>query len=227
MWTLWHDREIVITPGQPNHMIALRSCAGCAATTLTQPATIRAEGDALTLTAAGRKSNVSRALITDPVTLTAHGETVALHDPVAITARAGALVIVVTLPVESYVERVVASESGAADSAESLKAVAIVVRSLALHEAHGHRDYDYATRLIASFYIGALAASAGLKRTRPRWRRAARRFGFTSSVRWPTLGRTAAGTPLRRQRLASRDAGFLSAVAPSSIGSPLNSPGES
>ncbi len=142
MWTLWHDREIVITPGQPNHMIALRSCAGCAATTLTQPATIRAEGDALTLTAAGRKSNVSRALITDPVTLTAHGETVALHDPVAITARAGALVIVVTLPVESYVERVVASESGAADSAESLKAVAIVVRSFALHEAHGHRDYD-------------------------------------------------------------------------------------
>ncbi len=65
-----------------------------------------------------------------------------LHNPVSIAARAGALVIVVTMPVESYVERVVASESGATDSAESLKALAIVVRSFALHEAHGHADYD-------------------------------------------------------------------------------------
>jgi len=142
MWTLWHDREVVLTPGQPNHEITLLSCAGCAATTFTQPATIRAEGDALTLTVAGKKSNAVRVLIGDPVTLTAHGETVTLHDPVSIAARAGALVIVVTLPVESYVERVVASESGATDSAESLKALAIVVRSFALHEAHGHADYD-------------------------------------------------------------------------------------
>jgi stage II sporulation protein D len=142
MWTLWHDREVVLTPGQPNHKIALRSCAECAAVALSQPATIRAEGDALTLTAAGRSSNVAHIFTADPVTLTAHGETVTLRDPVSITARAGGLVIVVTLPVESYVERVVASESGAADSAESLKALAIVVRSFALHEAHGHTDYD-------------------------------------------------------------------------------------
>lgn len=142
MWTLWHDREVVLTPTGPDHKITLRSYAGCAANPFTQPATIRAEGDALTVTAAGRKSNAARVLIADPVTLTAHGETVTLHDPVTIAARAGALVIVVTLPVESYVERVVASESSAADSAESLKALAIVVRSFALHEAHGHADYD-------------------------------------------------------------------------------------
>ena len=39
-------------------------------------------------------------------------------------------------------KRVVASESGVADSRESLKALAIVVRSFALHETHGHADYD-------------------------------------------------------------------------------------
>ena len=39
-------------------------------------------------------------------------------------------------------ERVVASESGTADTAESLKALAIVVRTFALHETHGHADYD-------------------------------------------------------------------------------------
>jgi stage II sporulation protein D len=142
MWTLWHDREVILTPAGPDRRIILRSCAGCAATTFTQPATIRADGDALTLTAAGRKGNATRVWISEPVTLTAHGETVTLRDPVAITAREGALVIVVALPVESYVERVVASESGAADSAESLKALAIVVRSFALHEEHGHADYD-------------------------------------------------------------------------------------
>jgi len=142
MWTLWHDREVVLTPDKPNHKITLRSCAGCAANPFTQPATIRADGDALTLTAAGRKGNATRIWIAEPVTLTAHGEVVTLHDPVTIAARAGALVIVVTLPVESYVERVVASESGVADSAESLKALAIVARSFALHEAHGHADYD-------------------------------------------------------------------------------------
>jgi stage II sporulation protein D len=48
----------------------------------------------------------------------------------------------VTLPVESYVERVVASESGPADTLESMKALAIVVRSFALHQRHGHADYD-------------------------------------------------------------------------------------
>jgi stage II sporulation protein D len=52
------------------------------------------------------------------------------------------LVIALTLPIESYVERVVASESGPADSHQSLQALAIVVRTFALHEAHSHMDYD-------------------------------------------------------------------------------------
>ena len=142
MWTLWHDREVVLTPAGPDHKIILRSCTGCATLTFTENATVRVNGDVLTLTAAGKTDNAPRILLAEPVTLTAHGETVTLHDPVAITARNSAMVIVVTLPVESYVERVVASESGAADSAESMKALAVVVRSFALHEAHGHADYD-------------------------------------------------------------------------------------
>jgi stage II sporulation protein D len=142
MWSLWHDREVALTSAGPDHKITLRSCTECATTTFTEKATVRADGNALTLTVAGKTANAPRILLAAPVTLTAHGETVTLHDPVTITARNGALVIVVTLPVESYVERVVASESGAADSAESMKALAIVVRSFALHEAHGHTDYN-------------------------------------------------------------------------------------
>jgi len=142
MWTLWHDREVVLTPGGPDHKITLQSCSGCATLTFAEKATLRAVGNALTLTAAGKTGNAARVLLAEPVTLTAHGETVTLHDPVAITALNGVLVIAVTLPVENYVERVVASETGGADSVESMKALAIVVRSFALHEAHGHADYD-------------------------------------------------------------------------------------
>lgn len=142
MWTLWHDREVVVTPAVPDRKVVLRSCAGCAALTFAEPVHVKAEGDAVRLTAAGRADSVKRLSLAGPVTLAAHGESVTLQNPVTIAAKAGALTIVVTLPVESYVEQVVASESGPADSPESLKALAIVARSFALHEAHGHADYD-------------------------------------------------------------------------------------
>ena len=142
MWTLWHDREVTLSSAGPDHKFTLRTCADCATVAFNGPANVRAEGDALMLTASDKKLNLARIAFTGPMALTAHGETVTLRNPVAIAARAGVLVIVVTMPVESYVERVVASESGTADSTESMKALAIVVRSFALHEAHGHADYD-------------------------------------------------------------------------------------
>jgi stage II sporulation protein D len=142
MWTLWHDREVVLRPAGPAEHTWFQSCEQCAKKSLRAQAWIRAEGDAVTLTTSGKTAHLDGAWLTGTLTLTAHGESVTLQNPVTITARAGALSIVVTLPVESYVERVVASESGPADSPESLKALAIVVRTFALHEAHGHADYD-------------------------------------------------------------------------------------
>jgi len=142
MFALWHDRAVTLSPATPNHQLILSTCARCATLVLTQPADIRATDDAVTLTAAGKTGNTQRVSTTGPITLTAHGESVTLQNPVTISAHAGVLVIAVTLPVESYVARVVASESGPADSEESLKTLAIVVRSFALHEAHGHADYD-------------------------------------------------------------------------------------
>jgi len=136
MWTLWHDRELTVAPaGRAN----LSACDGCSTQPLTHTLNLRAEGDRL----AGVGSEEQyRLLISGGVTLTAHGESESLHHPIAITARKGELVLAVSLPVESYVERVVASESGSGDTPESLKALAIVVRTYALHVTHGHRDYD-------------------------------------------------------------------------------------
>jgi len=139
VWTLWHDQELTITPAEN---ILLRTCAQCKAGRLTAPARIHAENETVTFTSADRTVHLDGVWLTGFVSLSAHNETVTLHNPVSITARAGVLVIAVTLPLESYVERVVASESGPADSLESLKALAIVVRSFALHESHGHADYD-------------------------------------------------------------------------------------
>ncbi|MDR3797723.1 MAG: SpoIID/LytB domain-containing protein [Terracidiphilus sp.] len=142
MWTLWHDHDLTLTPTGPKEFTLLQTCERCAAEVLHAPATIHAQKDGLNFSTAGKTVSSREIRLSGPVTLTAHGETVTLHDPVDLTAHAGVLVIVVTLPVENYVERVVASESGPGDSLESLKALAIVVRSFALHEAHGHADYD-------------------------------------------------------------------------------------
>jgi len=142
LWTLWHDSNVKLISSEPGHSIRLRTCAGCAAIALTQPASIRAVGDALVLTGAGRTLRASRVLIAAPVTLAAHGETLILVWPLTVTARSGVLVLAVTMPVESYVNRVVASESDGNDSVASLQALAIVVRTFALHQANGHTAYD-------------------------------------------------------------------------------------
>lgn len=142
MWTLWHDRALKLIPVGPDRKITVHTCTGCAELTFTNDVTLQAIDNSLRVAGANMKGATSRVEVTSTVTLSAHGESVTLHNPVTITAHNGVLVITVTLPVESYVERVVASESGPANSPESLKALAIVVRSFALHEPHGHVGYD-------------------------------------------------------------------------------------
>jgi stage II sporulation protein D len=138
LWTLWHDKGVTISPAGEG-TATVRLCETCVAIPITTRFQIRAANAHLTLSTSREADAV---LLSGPVTLAAHGETLTLSNPIHITARAGELIFAVTLPVETYVERVVASESGPADSLESLKALAIVVRSFALHQHHGHADYD-------------------------------------------------------------------------------------
>lgn len=142
VWTLWHDREVKLSVAGSEDSIRIQTCAGCGFIPVTKTASIRAAGDDLMLTEAHKSNRTGRVSIAAPVTLGAHGETLTLPWPVVVTARSGVLVMAVTMPIESYVERVVASESDDADSAASLEALAIVVRTFALHQAHGHTEYD-------------------------------------------------------------------------------------
>ena len=138
VWTLWHDRAVTLSSPAGSRAM-LRLCATCAGVPLLKAIEIRATDGSVLIGGTRQQSAVSTS---GAVTLTAHGETLTLHEPLRIAARGGELTLAVTLPVEAYVERVVASESGPADSPESLKALAIVVRSFALHQKHGHAEYD-------------------------------------------------------------------------------------
>jgi stage II sporulation protein D len=138
LWSLWHDKQIAIAPA-PEGRVSLRTCESCAATPLSGATQIHAVGGHLVF---GDTRQAAALWLTGRFTLAGHGESLDVANPLHIAARNGELVLSVTLPTESYVERVVTSEGSAADSPESLKALAIVVRSFALHEAHGHTEYD-------------------------------------------------------------------------------------
>jgi stage II sporulation protein D len=141
LWTLWHDKALTFSPA-PDGAATVRICGepnACATAVRATQTLIRATGSRLAL---GKGTDATSIEIVGPITLSAHGETLTLRNPLRVSARNGEMVLAVTLPIETYVERVVASESGPADSTESLKALAVVVRSFALHKAHGHGDYD-------------------------------------------------------------------------------------
>lgn len=138
LWTLWHDKEITIAPTSEG-AATFRLCDSCAASSLSNSMQIRVSVDRLALPGDKQAAAIN---FNGTLTITAHGETLTLRNPLHVHARANQLVLAVTLPIETYVERVVVSESGPADTSESLKALAIVVRSFALHQPHGHADYD-------------------------------------------------------------------------------------
>jgi stage II sporulation protein D len=65
--------------------------------------------------------------------------------PVHIRALSGQLLIMVTMPIEKYVEGVLAAESGDFKQTESLKAMAVAVRTYALHfrGKHAADGFDF------------------------------------------------------------------------------------
>jgi stage II sporulation protein D len=90
----------------------------------------------------GRTRTANALLLTGTYRLTAHGESVTLAYPLKVTSQAGTLLLVADVPVERYVELVVAAESGQADGPESRKALAVVARSFALQAGHRHEGFD-------------------------------------------------------------------------------------
>jgi len=137
LFTLFQDRQMSVAHG-PGRDAWLRTCEGCTSETIHDTVNVQAAGNRV----AYRNNFFSALWLSGGLILGAHGEQLAMPYPLEIKAREGKLVLIATMPLESYVERVVASESSSADSTESLKALAVVVRSFALHVRHGHADFD-------------------------------------------------------------------------------------
>jgi stage II sporulation protein D len=74
-----------------------------------------------------------------------NGPTFASHFPLRIKERAGGLVVVVTMPLEEYVQRVLMAESGDFQNAEALKAMAVAARSYAkrFRGQHAKENFDF------------------------------------------------------------------------------------
>ena len=139
LWTLWRDQDATVTPMAGS---TLRLCVTCPSRPLAAIA-VRVKDGALTWTEQGGAAHSStELLLSGSYRLTAHGESLTLAWPLRIAAQMGALSVVATLPIESYVELVVAAESGAADGPESREALAVVARSFALQLSHGHAGFD-------------------------------------------------------------------------------------
>jgi len=138
LWTLWHDRQVSLKPVAGG---TLRLCASCAAGPL-RAVGLEARGDRVAWSEGGRSGLTREMRVEGGYEITAHGERLTMTFPLRVAAAQGALVLVATVPLERYVELVVSAESGAADSAESRKALAVVARSFALMPSHGHAGFD-------------------------------------------------------------------------------------
>lgn len=139
LWTLWQDKEVTISP-YGSAMFSI--CETCPARQL-KSITVKFDSAGLIWMDETRQAHSASELeVTGNYKISAHGEALTLAYPLRIAAQPSALLLTVTLPVERYVELVVAAESGAADSPESLKALAVVARSFALSPTHGHKNFD-------------------------------------------------------------------------------------
>jgi len=74
-----------------------------------------------------------------------NGPSFAAHFPLRIETRAGGLVVVATMPLEEYVQRVLMAESGDFRNAEALKAMAVAARSYAkrFRGQHAKEGFDF------------------------------------------------------------------------------------
>ncbi|MGO9776200.1 MAG: SpoIID/LytB domain-containing protein [Terracidiphilus sp.] len=139
VWTLWRDKEVNLTPVSG---ATLRGCESCPARPLANIVVRATKGGLRWATENGIAHASTVMLLAGSYRIAAHGESLTLTYPLKITVQSGALVLAATLPMERYVELVVAAESGAADGPESRKALAVAARSFDLAPNHGHMAFD-------------------------------------------------------------------------------------
>jgi len=140
LYTLHPPTELTVkaAPGS----MQWRTCPGCPKNLATH-LSLHAAGTELRVQDAG----VSREIfLTGAIRMEAPGQPpISVNFPVHIQASEGRLLLTAAIPIEDYVAAVLAGESGDFRNDESLKAMAIVVRTYAtrFHGQHGTDGFDF------------------------------------------------------------------------------------
>jgi stage II sporulation protein D len=124
--------SVTITPlGFAN----LNRCRTCARESLPHSLELRANRERILISG----KSTEQILISGSYTLSAQAASpLSFQFPLTITAHMGHLTIVAAVPLERYVEAVVAGESASGEPNASLAALAIVARTFATRDDHGH-----------------------------------------------------------------------------------------
>jgi stage II sporulation protein D len=135
-----------------------RLCGTCSEQPLARPLAIRAEGDRLSLTP-GRTAGVASFSGSYRIEVPGNAP-LDLRLPLELRAESGRLRIVVRMPLEEYVAAVLAGEGAGFASGESLKAMAVAIRTYAMHFRGRHRaaGFDFCdTTHCQDLHLGALS----------------------------------------------------------------------
>lgn len=138
LYTLQPPSELTVKAAPES--LQWRTCPACAKNSAAL-LSLQASGSELRIVGAGVSPEV---FITGAMRLEASGRPpIAAHFPIQIRASEGHLVITATIPMEDYVAAVLAGESGDFRNDESLKAMAVVIRTYAIRFRGQHADEGF------------------------------------------------------------------------------------
>jgi len=113
-----------------------KTCASCRSHSLTAPIAVQAAGSELRY----GNSRSSKFYLIGKCHLQVTGEhAIESHYPLQVRAQGDSLILILSMPMEDYVAAVLAGESGNFKSAEALKAMAVAVRTYAVHFRGRHK----------------------------------------------------------------------------------------
>jgi len=185
LWTLWHDKEVAITPVAG---ASLRMCESCAPRPLAA-IIVRVKDAELSWTDVdGHSHSSAELLLAGSYKVAAHGESLSVSYPLIISAQSGGLALVATLAVAPPIRR---------NRARLWRLWRAVLRWLR------HTDMlhsMFATRPTASGCTGARRR----RLMRRHWPPPARACGATAGVPRPTFIRTVGGARQRLRRSGQR-----------------------
>jgi stage II sporulation protein D len=143
LYSIHSEQQIKVTAKTGD--LSWKTCDKCQANHAAA-ITVEALAQGLKITGGAQPGTATQVLIEGDYRLEpADGLTLPLKFPLEVRAEGGRLKIFLTLPIEDYVAAALAGESGNFQQQESLKAMAVAVRSYAAHfrQRHASEGFDF------------------------------------------------------------------------------------